>query len=84
MRESDDHTNRQKSKTSKRSQITEELLEGWFRGFASQTLWPLLHGFLAHTRFDNTWWRDYVEAPPRAPAASAGVFLREIDMRQKA
>lgn len=48
-----------------RVEITEELLEGWFRGFASQTLWPLLHGFLAHTRFDNTWWRDYVEVNQR-------------------
>jgi trehalose 6-phosphate synthase/phosphatase len=48
-----------------RVEITEELLEGWFRGFASQTLWPLLHGFLAHTRFDNTWWRAYVEVNQR-------------------
>lgn len=39
--------------------IAEDVLDGFYEGYSNSTLWPLLHGMLERTRFDDTWYEQY-------------------------
>ncbi len=46
--------------TLKRVFIKKKELEGFYYGFANQTLWPLCHAVFVKPIFHNSWWQDYV------------------------
>lgn len=46
--------------TLKRVFIKKKELEGFYYGFANQTLWPLCHAVFVKPIFHNAWWQDYV------------------------
>ncbi|EKD67449.1 MAG: hypothetical protein ACD_48C00397G0003 [uncultured bacterium] len=48
------------SYTLKRVFIKKKELEGFYYGFANQTLWPLCHAVFVKPIFHNSWWQDYV------------------------
>ena len=39
--------------------ITEEEIEGYYRGFSNETLWPLFHDLLGNCRFSTENWDTY-------------------------
>jgi len=43
-------------------EIPEGVVEGFYEGYANQTLWPLFHGFPARVNFDPAGWDAYVGA----------------------
>lgn len=44
----------------KRVFIKKKELEGFYYGFANQTLWPLCHAVFIKPVFNSSWWQDYV------------------------
>lgn len=42
--------------------IEPALIEGYYRGFANGTMWPLLHDLLGRARFDREDWEAYQKA----------------------
>lgn len=47
--------------TLKRIFLTDEEMEGFYYGFANQTLWPLCHAVFIRPAFKETWWKAYVD-----------------------
>jgi trehalose 6-phosphate synthase len=47
--------------TLKRIFLTREETEGFYYGFANQTLWPLCHAVFVRPVFNSDWWKSYVE-----------------------
>ncbi len=50
--------------------LSERRVAGYYRGYANQALWPLMHLFLERFRHRSGWWRDY-RAVNRAFAEAA-------------
>ncbi|HYE64998.1 MAG TPA: bifunctional alpha,alpha-trehalose-phosphate synthase (UDP-forming)/trehalose-phosphatase, partial [Pyrinomonadaceae bacterium] len=42
-----------------------EMVQGFYEGYANQTLWPLFHHFPGMVKFDPEHWKAYVEANQR-------------------
>jgi trehalose 6-phosphate synthase len=49
-----------KSYTLKRLFLKKKELEGFYYGFANQTLWPLCHAVFVKPIFSPEWWQEYV------------------------
>ncbi|MBI1863103.1 trehalose-6-phosphate synthase, partial [Candidatus Microgenomates bacterium] len=47
--------------TLKRIFLNEKEMDGFYYGFANQTLWPLCHAVFVQPHFSETWWKSYVE-----------------------
>lgn len=47
--------------TLKRIFLTEKENEGFYYGFANQTLWPLCHAVFVRPIFNSDWWDQYVK-----------------------
>jgi len=60
--------------------LTEEEVEGYYRGFSNEALWPLFHDLLGYCNFSLENWRTYQEVNRRfaevtAEAAAPGDFI---------
>ncbi|MCS7093206.1 MAG: trehalose-6-phosphate synthase [Patescibacteria group bacterium] len=44
----------------KRIFLKKKELDGWYYGFANQTLWPLCHAVFVKPIFNAIWWQDYI------------------------
>ncbi len=53
-------TSNKKSYTMKRLFLKKKELDGFYYGFANQTLWPLCHAVFVKPIFSPEWWEDYV------------------------
>lgn len=42
--------------------LPKDVAEGFYEGYANQTLWPVFHDFLSQLKFDARHWEAYVEA----------------------
>jgi trehalose 6-phosphate synthase/phosphatase len=42
--------------------LPQDVAEGFYEGYANQTLWPVFHDFPSQLKFDATQWDAYVEA----------------------
>lgn len=42
--------------------LPEEIIEGYYQGFANEVIWPLFHDLLSRCNFQPHYWRDYLEA----------------------
>lgn len=47
--------------TLKRIFLNEEEMDGFYFGFANQTLWPLCHAVFIRPVFTESWWKTYTE-----------------------
>jgi len=45
--------------------LTAEEEEGYYRGFANETIWPLFHDLLGHCHFDLENWKTYISVNRR-------------------
>lgn len=43
----------------RRIKLTAEQIQSYYYGYSNQTLWPLCHNELEHTKFDHTNWTSY-------------------------
>ncbi len=59
----------EESYTLKRLFLKKKELEGFYYGFANQTLWPLCHAVFVKPQFNPKWWEDYVSVNQRFAAA---------------
>ena len=50
-----------KSYDLKRIFLKKEEYDGFYYGFANQTLWPLFHVVFVKPHFDAKWWQNYIE-----------------------
>ena len=41
--------------------LTDDEVEGYYRGFANEVLWPLFHDFVGYTNFDPKYWPTYLQ-----------------------
>jgi trehalose 6-phosphate synthase len=39
--------------------LTEEEVQGYYRGFSNETIWPLFHDLLDHCNFEMNYWEKY-------------------------
>lgn len=42
--------------------LPEEIIEGYYQGFANEVIWPLFHDLLSRCNFQPHYWRDYLAA----------------------
>lgn len=47
--------------TLKRIFLNEEEMDGFYYGFANQTLWPLSHVVFTPPKFNAAWWKEYID-----------------------
>ncbi len=52
---------REKKYTLKRIFLKKKELDGFYYGFANQTLWPLCHVVFVKPIFHSSWWQEYVK-----------------------
>jgi len=52
---------KEKTYTLKRIFLKKKELDGFYYGFANQTLWPLCHAVFVKPRFVNEWWDYYLK-----------------------
>lgn len=45
--------------------LPDDLMDRFYHGFCNKTVWPLFHYFASITRYDESYWRDYVEVNRR-------------------
>jgi trehalose 6-phosphate synthase len=50
-----------KSYTLKRVFLKKKDLDGFYYGFANQTLWPMCHAVFIKPRFNPAWWESYIK-----------------------
>lgn len=80
-----DHHNRiavppkEKSYFLKRIFLTKKEIDGFYYGFANQTLWPLCHAVFVKPTFSPHWWDEYVKVNQKF--ADAIIAEDEIDGR---
>lgn len=51
----------QEKYTLKRIFLDDKEMDGFYYGFANQTLWPLCHAVFVQPVFNESWWRAYIE-----------------------
>jgi len=51
--------------------LPDEVVGGFYYGFANEVIWPLFHDLLARCNFQPSYWHDYVEANRRFAATIA-------------
>ena len=66
---------KEKSYTLKRIFLKKKDLDGFYYGFANQTLWPLCHVVFVKPKFSKEWWESYVAVNEKYAAA----ILEELD-----
>lgn len=66
---------KEKSYTLKRIFIKKKELDGFYYGFANQTLWPLCHAVFVKPKFSQQWWDSYVAVNDKYAKA----ILEELD-----
>ncbi len=63
-----------KSYTLKRIFLKKKELDGFYYGFANQTLWPLCHAVFVKPIFHDSWWQEYVKVNQKF----ADAILKEL------
>lgn len=66
---------KEKSYTLKRIFLKKKELDGFYYGFANQTLWPLCHAVFVKPSFSREWWDSYVSVNEKY----ANAILEELD-----
>ncbi len=52
---------KEKTYTLKRVFLKKKELDGFYYGFANQTLWPLCHAVFVKPLFHSSWWNEYIK-----------------------
>lgn len=60
--------------------LTKKELDGFYSGFANQTLWPLCHAVFVKPIFSPVWWDEYVKVNQKF--ADAIIAEDEVDGRE--
>ena len=66
---------KEKSYTLKRIFLKKKDLDGFYYGFANQTLWPMCHAVFIKPKFSQGWWESYVKVNQQF----ADAIIEELD-----